>query len=160
MKKNKLTLLITAVLVLGIIAGVSVYAANNYGSKDDPLVAKSYLDQVLTPQLMDKVDEKIDAALAQSGGESGSAETYKVVTLSRGQTLTGKVGCEVMLRVGTASCTAIYNPGLVDTTGGTALNSGSSLVKNHLYMVTIEGGGFTATADTVKVLARGSYTIK
>jgi len=160
MKKNKLTVLITAILVLGVIVGVSAYAAVNYGSKDDPLIAKSYLDEVLTPSLMDKVDDKIEAALAQTGGEAGSAETYKVVTLSRGQTLKGKVGCEVMLRVGTATCAGTYNPGLVDTTGGTALNIGSGLVKNHLYMVTIEDGGFTATADTVKVLARGSYTIK
>ena len=42
---------------------------------------------------------------------------------------------------------------------GGSLDSGGRLEKNHLYLVTIEGGGLKATASTVKVLARGSYTI-
>ena len=36
-----------------------------------------------------------------SGGMSGVRE-FAVVTLSKGQVLTGDIGCEVMLRVGTA----------------------------------------------------------
>ena len=33
-------------------------------------------------------------------------------------------------------------------------------MKNHLYMMTIEGRGVKAGSGTVKVLVRGSYTIK
>jgi hypothetical protein len=47
----------------------------------------------------------------------------------------------------------------VDTTAGGCLDSGGSLSANHLYLVTIDGGGLKATASTVKVLARGSYTV-
>jgi hypothetical protein len=44
-------------------------------------------------------------------------------------------------------------------TGGGTLNSGGSLTANHLYLVTIEGGGLKATASTVMVLIRGPYTV-
>ena len=64
-----------------------------------------------------------------------------------------------MLRVGTATCVASGAPGLVDSTGGTTLANGNALVTNHLYLVTVATRGVTATADTVKLLVRGSYTI-
>ena len=84
---------------------------------------------------------------------------FSVVTLSQGQILTGDVGCEVMLRVGSATCVADSNPGLVDETDGTLLNNGSSLVTNHLYMVTISTRSVQAASATVKVLVRGPYTV-
>ena len=40
--------------------------------------------------------------LAGPGG--GTADSFTVVTLSSGQVLYGQIGCEVMLRVGSASC--------------------------------------------------------
>lgn len=69
-----------------------------------------------------------------------------MVTLTSGQVLTGDIGCEVMLRVGTAVCVSPSSPGLIDETAATALNNGSALVQNHLYMMTIEGRGVRATA--------------
>jgi len=38
-------------------------------------------------------------------------------------------------------------------------SGGTSLTANHLYLVTIEGHGVTATAATVRLLVRGSYSI-
>ena len=84
---------------------------------------------------------------------------FQVVTLSSGQTLTGDIGCEVMLRVGTATCVAPSTPGLIDETTAGTLNHGGSLVQNHLYMMTIEGRGVKATAATTKLLVRGTYTV-
>ena len=49
-------------------------------------------------------------------------------------------------------------PGFIDMTGGGTLENGQALVKNHLYMATIAGRGFTAQ-DAVKVLVRGEYTV-
>jgi hypothetical protein len=65
-----------------------------------------------------------------------------------------------MLRVGSASCVAPSSPGLIDETDGTTLESGKGLVKNHLYMMTIDERGVKATAETVKLLVRGSYSIR
>jgi hypothetical protein len=101
-----------------------------------------------------EIAEEVSGPVYSAGGES-----FVVVTLSKGQILTGGIGCEVMLRVGEAVCTADSAPGLIDETDASTLNSGNSLVRNHLYMMTIEGRGVKANSDTVKVLVRGSYTV-
>lgn len=149
-------------------------AAFAVGGSDDPLVSVGYLNKVFAPAVYEKVDKAvrdneaalkavldkaIDEKLQTSGSSGGGSASFQVVTLSRGQTLTGQVGCEVMLRVGTAVCVSDSAPGLIDTTEGATLNHGGALQTNHLYMVTIATRGVTATADVVKVLARGSYTV-
>ena len=94
-----------------------------------------------------------------SDSATGTTDAFIVVTLAKGQVLTGDIGCEVMLRVGTANCVAPSSPGLIDETDASTLNNGGALVKNHLYMMTIEGRGVQATAETTKLLVRGTYTI-
>lgn len=127
------------------------------GSAQDPLVTLSYLNETFMNTIMARVDEKIAARGGQSAG--GESAVFTVVTLSNGQTLTGDIGCEVMLRVGTAACVTPSAPGLIDETAGTTLNNGGALVQNHLYMMTIENRAVRATAATTKLLVRGSYTI-
>lgn len=128
-----------------------------------PLVTLSYLNETFMDSIMERVDQKIAARNAQLGISAGSgasaASNFTVVTLTSGQVLTGDIGCEVMLRVGTAVCVSPSSPGLIDETAATALNNGSALVQNHLYMMTIEGRGVRATAGTTKLLVRGSYTV-
>lgn len=141
MKKRWILRLVclTAVLVL---AMTCYAAAGSVGSADDPLVTYSYLNDTFKKEV-----------LAEANGG------FVLVTMSSGQTLKGTVGTEVLLRVGTASCTASSAPGLIDTTNASTINDGAPLEKNHLYMMTIEERGVRATAATVKLLVRGSYTI-
>lgn len=155
MKNKKLITILSIALAVVIIAGVSAYAATSFGTSSDPLITLSYLEKTLTPQLLEQFGDELEAALAANGG----TDTYSVVTLTNGHTLTGAVGCEIMLRIGSASVSASDSPGLVDTTDASSLNNGSALKANHLYMVTIAGNGIKATAATVKVIVRGSYTI-
>lgn len=155
MKNRKLITILSIVLAVVVIAGVGAYAATSFGTSSDPLITLSYLEQTLTPQLLEQFGEELEAALA----DKGEADTYTVVTLTNGQRLTGEVGCEILLRIGTASVSASDAPGLVDTTDASSLNDGSALKTNHLYMVTIAGNGIKATAATVKVIVRGSYSI-
>lgn len=82
-----------------------------------------------------------------------------MVTLTSGQTLAMGVGCEVMLRVGTATLAANTDPGLIDVSTGGTLNNGGALTANHLYMATIADRTVQATAATVKLLVRGEYTV-
>lgn len=154
MRTNKTKIIICVLLALCAVAGVTVYAAYNYGTKDDPLITKSYLDEVLTPELMAEFNAQLDAAEGSSGDGA-----FTVVTLSKGQTVKCQVGCEIMLRIGSASASGPDSPVLVDTTEGTTLENGGVLVKNHLYMATIVNNGLTATADVTKVLISGEYTI-
>ena len=136
MKKNRWYLRLLALLVLCGALNVTITAAAEAGSSDDPLVTLSYLNETFMDSIMERV-----------------------VTLTSGQVLTGDIGCEVLLRVGTAVCVSPSSPGLIDETAATALNNGSALVQNHLYMMTIEGRGVRATAGTTKLLVRGSYTV-
>ena len=168
MKKNRWFLRMTVLLVLSLALNCTVSLAAEAGSSQDPLVTLSYLNDTFLGQIMEKVDAKIaqrnSQIVQELGGQTSiggttTASTFTVVTLSSGQTLTGDIGCEVMLRVGTATCVAPSAPGLIDESAGSTLSNGGSLVQYHLYMMTVEGRGVKATAATTKLLVRGSYTI-
>lgn len=171
---------VAAVLSLTIVGGAVTVAATQ-GSQADPLVTLSYLSEVLAPSILTQVDarvladrqaylDKLDASVAGYttqmeellGGLSGtpgqSTAAFSVLDLAQGQQLMGGVGCEIMLRVGTANCISPASPGLIDSTDGITLENGKPLVKNHLYMVTVTDRGISAAA-AVKVLVRGTYTI-
>ena len=168
MKKNRWVLRAVVLVALSVLLnGTVTVAGAAAGDGDDPLVTLSYLNDTFLGNILQRVDEKIAARnsqiVQQLGGQGGAgsatASTFTVVTLSSGQVLTGDIGCEVMLRVGSASCVAPSTPGMIDTTTAGTLNNGGALVQNHLYMMTIEGRGVQATAATTKLLVRGSYTV-
>ena len=155
-------------LALSLVLSCTVSLAAEAGSSQDPLVTLSYLNDTFLGQIMEQVDAKIAQRNSQivqelggqtSSGGTATASTFTVVTLSSGQTLTGDIGCEVMLRVGTAACVSPSTPGLIDESAGSTLSNGGALVQNHLYMMTVEGRGVRATVATTKLLVRGSYTI-
>ena len=169
-KRRALPALLALTLLLG--TGAAIAAG---GDKKDPLVTLSYLEDTVIPEILSKVttdtknlnkDLKADLAaqidiyesdmetLLESGSSTGS-DTYVLVTLSAGQTMALDVGCELMLRVGTATVNAATSPALIDIATGGSINSGTSLVKNHLYMATIPDRTLTPTADPVKLLVRG-----
>lgn len=167
MKKNRWLVRMMVVLLLSGLLSMTVTVASGVGTDDDPLVTLSYLKETFMDDIMKKVDEKIanrNTQLAQQlGGQVGSGEnvasTFTVVTLSNGQILTGDIGCEVLLRVGTAVCVSPSTPGLIDQSSAAVLNNNGALIQNHLYMMTIEGRGVKATAGTTKLMVRGGYTI-
>lgn len=173
---------IVRVLILGLAAlslTVGVVAAGA-GTQADPLITLSYLNQTALPAVTEQVEGKaaayqeelvgkLDQAIQQYtakmeelvGDETAQqhAATYTVVTLKKDQQLKMDIGCEVMLRIGTAQCVSPSDPGLINTTTGSTLNNGKALEVNHLYMATITGRSIKATANTTKVLVRGGYTI-
>ena len=159
MKKDRWPLRAAALLVLSALLMTTVSLAAEAGSGEDPLVTLSYLNDTFFNSIMERVDQKIAQRTGQAVSGGSSSASFAVVTLSEGQTLTGGVGCEVMLRVGSAVCVSPSDPGLIDETTAATLANGGALAQNHLYMMTIEGRGVRATAGTVKVLARGSYTV-
>ena len=155
--------------VFWLCAGAALAAGG--GSQSDPLVTLSYSTQTVQPDILRQVEERANTRQADlmtqfehrldqlQGGTGGSA-TYTLVTLSSGNRLELEVGCELMLRVGSAAVNSATEPALIDmTTGGTLANAGS-LVQNHLYMATIPDRTVTASAGTVKLLVRGGYSIR
>ena len=181
MKRKRLTAIRLGGAVLALVcvcAGVALAAGE--GSQSDPLITLSYLTQTATPSILSQVDEQtqdyhdqlvedltqiiqdysnqMDAALKNV--DTKQTASYHVVTLKKGQKLNMEVGCEVMLRIGTAQCVSPSAPGLVNTTTGNTLDNGGALTVNHLYMATISDRAITATANTVTVLVRGGYSVK
>lgn len=166
--KRKIALILTAVL-LGLAVCLPAAAAGA-GTADDPLVTLSYLNETFLAAVQKRIDEAvssrnasltayIDGKLGSGGGSAGTASSFAVVTIPAGKTLVGDIGCEVMLRVGSAVCVSPSSPGLIDETSAGTLNNSGALAQNHLYMMTIENRGVKATAATTKLLVRGTYTI-
>lgn len=180
MKNKRLTVRIGAVALTAVCLTAGVALASGVGTESDPLITLSYLNTTATPAILEQVDGKVDAygqqladtlnqaiqayseqmdqAVTKQEGQQHNA-SYAVVTLKKDQVLNMDIGCEVMLRIGTAVCVTPSSPGLINTTEGTTLNNEKALVTNHLYMATITGRAVRATADTTKVLVRGGYTI-
>ena len=131
--------IVPAALALALLCTGAALAAN--GDKSDPLVTLSYLEQTALPSVVSQVETKAAqrqtelaknlsdqiAAYQQqtgsTGGNSGSAAGYTLITLTSGQTLSLDVGCEVLLRVGTATVrTNDSSAALVDVSAGGTVN--------------------------------------
>lgn len=176
-KPDRVTAVFGAIVlsVVVLVGAFSAFAAG--GDQTDPLVTLSYLTQVVTPALQDKVDEQVAAnekaltdrlneaideyskqmeqALSQGTGKSTA---YASVSLAAGQTLYPTAGSELLLRSGGAAVSAGTSPVLLDATAGSSLEIGGSLAANHLYVAPLDGAGITAASACV-FLVRGTYTI-
>ncbi|MGI6497405.1 MAG: hypothetical protein ACOX0U_00935 [Oscillospiraceae bacterium] len=165
-----LTYLCSIGLVVILLAGFGTVLAQQ-GGADDPLVTLSYLNNQLTPSLLQQVDSKLEAkssqlskdlqaqvdnALENSG--TGETTTFQTVSLASGKTLRGKAGTEVLLRSGTGACVSSASPGLLDLTAGTVLENGKVLTANRLYLMIADGKGVKA-GSAVTLLVRGGYSI-
>lgn len=161
LKNKKILYVLIGIVILALGAGIGAYAASTLGTQSDPLIVKSYLDNVLTPQLQSDFDSQIDSKVQQleqeiAGVSSALSGNFKTVSLSSGQTLKGTVGCEIVLRSGTASASS--SAGLSDLTSGSVVSNGSTLSANHLCVVATANDGVKASGS-VTLLIKGSYTI-
>ncbi len=138
MKKHFFTGLFTGLLVVALCTAAVVAST---GSEDDPLISKSYLDKIF----MESVKTEM---------------SFKVVSLSKGQKLVGDAGCELILRMGSATIFSTEKGGISDTTIGGDHPNGSEMPANHLLIVPVgDGRGITANTD-ILVMVKGKYAIK
>ena len=204
MKSRKWTLSLAAALLVVLMATGYLAIAADYGSKDDPLVTLSYINDVLAPEATAKIEaafaakasefdtlitqkmasiqsqidqkvaemgqtaapsdalvEAVTSAVLQQLGETGgpaASNSWNVVQLTSGQALSAGVGCEILLRAGTAACVASGTPGLINLSSGTDLANGGALAANNLYIVTVQGNGVRASGAAT-LLVNGTYTI-
>lgn len=128
MKKKTLTTIIL-IAALAMVAAVTVYAVANYGTKDDPLVTSSYLQDVVQPRMEDAYRSTLDGQISEMEDQfadqvAAAGGSYVLVTLENGQTLTGRAGTEILMRTGTA---AVAQSAAIDlTTGETAARRGKT----------------------------------
>ena len=141
-------------LLVAVLGAVGVYAAARYGSQEDPLVAKSYLTDVVEKEITDYTDSQIRAAVSDAQGRvqaqiRAAAGVFQSVNLTDGQTLSCEPGTEVVLLSGSVTAAGDFT----DTTLGEALIDGE-LAVNHLYLAG-ENAVLTASGDAA-LMVRGS----
>lgn len=181
MKKR---LSIRRIALLGLLCAALVLTVAAQGSENDPLVTLGYLTEKFLPQVVEEVElkaaerdadleaqvqemldehaEKLDKKIKKlSSGSEGQAASvaFLTVTMEAGQRLSLSAGGELLFRSGAAACHSPSSPGLVDSTTGEILESGGALTANHLYLVTDNGRGLSASGP-VTVLVRGSYILE
>ena len=155
--KKKRILIPVCVLAALLILGAVAFAAGNYGSAEDPLIAKSYLDSVVRPELENSLKTELNDAVSDMRSGSGD---FSLLVLSKGQRVRCEIGCEILPRLGSAVASGTSSPVLVDTTAGGTVGDGTALKANHLYLVSIADNGFKATADNTYVLISGGYVVE
>lgn len=171
-RRNKIITIALAFTVVLFVAGVSALAVGAFGSRTDPLVTLSYIDETVKPEVMayadDAVDELSDVfddmiadytddlnARLDGATVGDKSDVFSVVNLSANDTMTCGVGTELMVRSGQMQTSS--GMALSDTSSGSAVNGGSSLSVNHMYVVT--STGVLTANDNVVILVKGEYTI-
>jgi len=156
-KKQTLGMLAILAAVAAFLIGYGISSgradASQPGTVDDPIVTKSYVDQV--------VAERVRQELQKYGGEGGM-ELY-VVTVPPGKTLMVSGGGEAIVRTGRMMVVSDSENGLSDLTEGADIAPGKQVPANHLILFPRDGRGLRTvenqTADSI-VLVRGSYYIQ
>lgn len=175
------SILIVAIFAVGALSGSMIMSANaentglvdpsQPGSVNDPLITKSYVDEVIGKQIADEVNKQIAAKQTEMAeliasfqdqikDLVGQASGLTVVELAKGQTLFADAGTTVIVRNGTTQAVSDTTDGIPDLTGGKDLKNGTAIPINHLLMFPREGRGVKSTFDqTIYLMVVGSYKI-
>lgn len=161
MKKK---IFIFGILILVLLSYV-VFAAEP-GSKDDPLVSQSYIEEVIIPQMVEYIDNKVANVEEQYNNEDNNSETdkelnsFRVVSVKKDQKLIGGNGTELILRMGTGNIIATEKGGIADVTIGTDLPNGDKIPANHLLIIPLSDGRGIIAASDMLVMVKGAYIIE
>ncbi len=158
MKNNKWVISgIVMVVCLTLVCGMVAFSEP--GGTDDPVVTKSYIVDIVIPEIKAYIDERFGIAAAE-GVVTGRNNSFVVVEVEAGKTVLCEAGAELILRMGKATIIATEKGGLADTTSGYDLANGTAMPSNHQLIVPVaDGRGFKAETDAL-VMIKGGYTIK
>lgn len=158
--KNPISKIKIAAVVLVLALTFTVVLAEP-GGADDPIISKSYIDNVLMPQIKDYIESRLKGVVPEKDENKGetTAESFKVVSMSKGQKMTCDAGCELILRMGQAQIFATEKGGLADTTAGYDLANKANMPSNHLLIVPVGDGRGIIAQNDVLVMVKGSYTL-
>ncbi|MBQ8002558.1 MAG: hypothetical protein IJ297_03855 [Clostridia bacterium] len=135
LSKRILTGVLAAVFLIAIVA-----QAAEPGSAEDPFISKSYVDTSLMPYI-------------------NKVSSFTVVNLAQGQMLIGDAGCEIILRMGSATVISTEKGGICDVTIGGDWPNGSPVPANHNLIVPLgDGRGVKAETDII-LMVKGNYTM-
>lgn len=172
---KKFMLGLVAVPVLALTISFNSYAS---GTANDPLISKSYFDEIVKGlqtkinALELKVDNMQNVNVIDNGNSNNSNNNsnssnidmsefrYAPVKATRGQSILGGEGCEIILRAGECVAKSTEN-GVVNATTGAELYNGTNILANNVIIVPRnDGRGVTVTSDEAWFIVKGTYTIK
>lgn len=136
MKKKILSI----ILALTIMFVIAAYAAQP-GTDADPLVTKSYIENVVYPYV-------------------NNAAKFAVVEVPAKKSVICYAGTEVIVRSGTCTAIASKNGGLSDVTMGMDIQNADIVPLNHLIVIPrSDERGIWAATDSI-VMVKGDYNIR
>lgn len=162
--KQKLLVFMQIFLAVSIIA-TGVAFANNAGSSEDPLVAKSYVDDKID-QVLDVINKTISTSQntnpnpSVSSNVQVSGNSFKPVLVEVGQTIYGKEGTEMILRSGKGNAVVPGAEGIANITNGLELKNKSIVTKNHLIIIPRDDKRGVKVTEKAWFLVKGDYEIK
>lgn len=165
-KRIKFITLVSAAVCA--ITAVGVVLAAEY-STEDPLVSKSYLDQVYFKQITDYIDSKFNAVpevvpeTKPEASPDNTSSQYQVITLTKGQTLSAVSSLEFILRPGSSATviSPIEQNGIANLTNATELYNNDEIPINAYCLIPRgDGRGIVCTSEAAYVMVRGLYEIK
>ncbi len=158
--KQKILVGIQIFLATFIIATGVAFANSQAGSSEDPLVAKSYVD--------DKINQVLEVINSTVGSENTSTNTnvqtsgnsFKPVLVEVGQTIYGKEGTEIILRSGKGNAVVPGAEGIANITNGLEVKDKNTINKNQLLIIPREDGRGIKVTEKAWFLVKGDYEIK
>ncbi len=158
MNKKSLVILLTAALIFAMSVINIAMAAGGAGTASDPVVTKSYVDD-LVKELRAEM-EKSSSGSASATPASSDGATFIVVEVQAGQSVIGKEGTEMVLRSGSATIIDNGAVGVSDLTAGADLMSPKAVTKNHLLLIPRDDGRGIKCNTHAYVMVKGGYTVQ
>ena len=174
-KKMKILFMLVLCLSFMSVAFASSGVGIEPGSEQDPIVAKSYVDEKFATlarensnlkslvQQQQKTIEQLSKDvndLRNNPGSGGASAAFEVVVLEYGQTLYTGDGTEIVLRSGKAKAIKGEYGGLSDVTSANDIEDGADISPNHLIICARDDGRGVGAFSKCYFLVRGKHRIK
>ncbi|MFV0441109.1 MAG: hypothetical protein ACK5LV_07435 [Lachnospirales bacterium] len=170
-----ITFSIVCVLVVGVFFR-NAYATSA-GSQNDPIVTKSYVDEQIALALSgntgsnsggssnltltnSQLQEIINAVTEEVLSSQSSSASFVPIRVTKGQTVIGGQGTEIILRSGEAKIFSNAADGVSNITKGANQDNGEKVVLDNLLLVPRQDGrGITITTNEAWIMIKGEYEI-
>ncbi len=160
--KQKILVGIQIFLATFIVATGIAFANSQAGSSEDPLVAKSYVDDKIN-QVLEVINSTIGTENTSNSTSTNvqiSGNSFKPVLVEVGQTIYGKEGTELILRSGKGNAVVPGAEGIANITNGLEVKDKNTINKNQLLIIPREDGRGIKVTEKAWFLVKGDYEIK
>ncbi|WP_409343762.1 hypothetical protein [Paenibacillus sp. MBLB4367] len=133
------------------------------GTSNDPLVTKSYVDELVQKKVAEEVAKMKDGTPATPTPAPNASESVTVVELKANQTLLAAAGAEFIVRTGKTLIVSSDENGVPDVTTGKDIAPNGIIETNHLLIFPREGRGIKPdpkNKDAIFVMVKGNYILQ